>query len=240
MDCPGLSILVHAPSKAGKSYLADTAPGPRLFLDSEGNSRFLRSRKVVWENTFQPPPEYDGTWDTCIVFVRDFTALTQAYQWLGAGKHQFRSVIIDSLTDVQQRCVDMIAGVEAMRIQDYGELARKVSSQVRQYRDLLVHPTNPLDCVVYTCMTKVSQEGTHYPYVQGQLATTLPYYVDLVTYLKAQYEEDGTSKRYLLTKPRIGFEAGDRTDFFPAVIENPRIDEMLESFCKELTQYQGE
>lgn len=103
---------------------------------------------------------------------------------------------------------------------------------VRQYRDLLVHPSQPLDCIVYTCMTKQNQDGTQYPYVVGQLATTLPYFVDIVAYLKAQADEEGHTKRFLLTKPRLGFEAGDRTDFFDPIIEDPRIDTMLEEFCK--------
>lgn len=236
MDCPGLSFLIHGPSKSGKSWLANTAPGPRLVLDAEGNTRFLRGRKTEWKNTFEPPPADDGTWDTCVVYIRDFTTLSHVYQWLSAGKHPFRSIILDSLTEVQQKCVDMIAGVEAMRIQDYGELARKVSSLVRQYRDLLVHPTNPLDAVVYTAQTKQNQDGKWFPFVQGQLATSLPYYVDLVGYLKAEIKEEDGFTNYLLTKPHIAFEAGDRTGIFPQYITNPNIADMLESFCKEINQ----
>lgn len=236
LSCPGLSLLIHGPSKAGKSYLANTAPGPRLILDSEGNTRFLQGKKIEWKNAHAPPPEYDGSWDFCIVYVRDFGVLSSVYQWLGAGKHSFRSVIIDSLSETQQRCIDAIAGDEQMKLQQWGELARKVSALVRQYRDLLVHATNPLDAVVYTAMTKANQEGKWSPYVQGQLATSLPYYVDLVGYLKAEITDDGEFQNHLLTKPHIAYDAGDRTGFFPQIITNPNITEMLNEFCAEMNK----
>lgn len=234
LACPGLSFLIHGPSKAGKSYLANTAPGPRLILDSEGNTRFLPGKKTEWKNTHQPPPEYDGTWDICIVYVRDYGVLSAVYQWLGAGKHPFRSVIIDSLSETQQRCIDAIAGDEQMKIQQWGELARKVSALVRQYRDLLVHPTNPLDAVVYTAMTKANTDGKWSPYVQGQLATSLPYYLDVVGYLKAEINEEGEFKNHLLTKPHIAFDAGDRTGVFPQYITNPNLEHMLDQFCEKV------
>lgn len=233
MDCPGLSFLLHGPSKAGKSFLANTAPGPRLILDAEGNTRFLKGKKTEWKNTFEPPPVHDGTWDTCIVYVRDFTTISHVFQWLNAGKHPFRSIVIDSLSEVQQRCVDMLAGSEQMKLQQWGELSRKVSELVRQYRDLLVHPSNPIDCVVYTAMTKQNQDGKWFPYVQGQLAVSLPYYVDIIGYLKAEIREDEGFTNFLLTKPHIAYEAGDRTGVFDPVVTNPNIADLLDEFCKE-------
>jgi AAA domain-containing protein len=226
----GICFLIHGPSKAGKSYLGDSAPGPRLILDAEGGTRFLKSKKTFWEPT-QPPPEYDGSWETCITYVRDFQTLSYAYQWLAAGKHPFKSVIIDSLSEAQQRCVDAIAGAEAMQLRDWGELYRKVAQVARQFRDLLVHPTAPLDAVVLLAMTKQGQDGKFYPYVQGQLATALPYFVDVVGFLKAQISEEGEFTNFLLTKPHIQYEAGDRTGVYPQVITNPRIDQMIDQFC---------
>lgn len=231
----GISFLVHGPSKSGKSFLGDTTPGPRLFIDAEGNTRFLRSKKIFWDPA-GPPPEYDGSWETCIVLIRDFGNLSQVYQWLASGKHPFRSVVIDSISEVQQRCVDSIAGTDAMKIQDWGELSRRVSALVRSYRDLLVHPTNPLDAIVFTAMTKQGQDGKWYPYVQGQLATSLPYYIDVIGYLKAQTEEDGAFTNFLLTKAHLSYEAGDRTGIYPTIITNPRIDEMVDLFCNSNNQ----
>lgn len=230
-DNCGISFLVHGPSKAGKSFLGDSAPGPRLFLDAEGNTRFLRSKKIKWDPTTGGPPEYDGSWETCVVRIRDFGTLSYAYQWLAAGHHPFRSIILDSISEVQQRCIDAIAGTDPMKTQNWGELLRKMSALVRQYRDLLDHPVNPVDCVILTAMTKVDQNGKSFPFVQGQLATSLPYYIDVIGYLSAQITEDNQFVNYLLTKPHPLYEAGDRVGIYERVITSPRIDIMYNQFC---------
>lgn len=228
-DC-GLSVLVHGPSKSGKTHFADTAPGPRLFLDAEGNTRWLKSKKTLWDPR-NPPPEDDGTWDLCVVRVREFSTMATTFQWLAAGKHPFKTVALDSISELQQRCVDAIRGDEAMRIQDYGELFRKVSQLVRSYRDLLDHPTNPLTCVVITAMTKQDASGVWHPYVQGQLATALPYYIDLIAYLHAEYSQAGEFSNKLLTKPHQFYEAGDRSGILPNVIEMPNLTQMVDQIC---------
>src|SRR5688572_5136732 len=71
-----LSVLVHGHSKVGKTTFAATAPYPRLLLDVEAASRFLPVVKTVWDPSQGPPPAADGTWDTCIVYVRDYNTVT--------------------------------------------------------------------------------------------------------------------------------------------------------------------
>lgn len=231
-DAPncGISFLIHGPSKAGKSWLGDTAPAPRLILDAEGGTRFLASKRIVW-NPSGPPPEADGTWDTCITYIRDFSTLAHVYQWLASGKHSFKSVVLDSVSEAQQRCIDAVAGTEAMKIQDWGELLRKMSGLVRSYRDLLIHPTNPIQAVVLIAMTK-EVNGKHTPYVQGQLATSLPYYIDVVGFLRSATDESGETSRFLLVQSHPNYDAGDRTGVFPAVLTNPNITEMVNAVCE--------
>jgi hypothetical protein len=84
-----LSILIHADSKVGKTTLAATAPPPLLILDAEGGSKFLPIRKHVWDPKAGGPPAHDGTWDACVVIVRDFETIRMVYQWLQSGQHQF-------------------------------------------------------------------------------------------------------------------------------------------------------
>lgn len=234
----GVSYLIHGPSKSGKTYLSDTAPAPRLLLDSEGNSRFLRSKKTIWNPTQGPPPVVgkdiegnDKEWATCIAYIRDFSSLSYAYQWLASGKHPFKSVTIDSVSEAQQRCVDSITGTDQMKIQDWGTLLRQMSQLIRSYRDLLVHPTNPLQCVVFTAMTKVDKSGKSVPFVQGQLATSLPYYIDTIGYLKAQLNENNEFTNFLLTKPHDLYECGDRTGLYDQIITNPNLSDMVDLVC---------
>jgi hypothetical protein len=223
-DAPGVAFLIHGESKVGKTYLGATSPPPVLILDAEGGTRFLKHRKVKWDGKEAPPEPSD--WEVCIVTVRDFDQIRTVYQWLASGKHPFKSVVIDSLSETQQRCIDALAGTNQMAQQQWGELLRSMSSLVRQFRDLLNHPTNPLQAVVFLAMTRESQ-GRKIPYVQGQLSVTLPYYIDVVGYYYIQLDEQNQASRKLLTSAHALFEAGDRTGMLGIGVTDPSITTML-------------
>lgn len=225
----GLSILVHGPAKAGKTHFAETAPGPRLFIDAEGGTRFTPSRKIEWDPTGKDhPPVADGTWDTCVVYTRDFATMQYAYQWLASGQHPFRSVIVDSLSEIQQRCIDQLAGAGRMEQQLWGDLLRQMSDLVRKFRDLIIHPTHPLEAVVLVAMTRIDAKNRQIPLVQGQLKDTLPYYLDVTGYFYTEANpETGVLERKLLVSPQPMFEAGDRTGRLDPIVVGPNIEQML-------------
>jgi hypothetical protein len=226
----GISVIVHGPAKSGKSFLGDTTPGPRLILDAEMGSRFTPSKKKVWDPTKENPPVADGTWDTCIVYVRDYRAVLKAYEWLDSGKHPFRSVVLDSISEIQQRAVDALAGIQQPSQQDWGTLLRQVSDLVRRFRDLTTNPVRPLDAVLFVAMTRQGRDGdtTWRPHVQGSLATVLPYYTDIVGYLCLTPAADGTTVRRLFVGSVPGFETGERVGGrLGDCIDNPNVTEML-------------
>jgi AAA domain len=227
-DHYGINAIIYGPKGAGKSRLGDTTPAPRVVLDAEAGSRFTPSRKKRWDPVSERPPEADGTWDTALVTVRDFRAVQKAYEWLNSGQHPFRSVVIDSISEVQQRGVDDIAGTKQMQTQDWGQLLRIVSDLVRKFRDLISHPTNPLDAVVFIAMAR-QREGQWEPHVQGQLATTMPYYVDVVSYLAPVLNpETGEIIRRLFCGPFQGYMTGERVGgCLGPYIDNPTVTGML-------------
>jgi hypothetical protein len=175
-----LTVMVYGESKVGKSTFACTAPYPRLMLDVEGGHRFLPIQVKYWDPLREAPPVADGTWDTCVVTVRDYDTVLKAYAWLQSGQHQFRSLIIDSISELQVKCMDSIAGTEAMKMQQWGELLRHMGGLLRDLRDLTMHPTNPLEAVVLTAMAKADKDGRYRPYLQGQLAVQAPYFYDIL------------------------------------------------------------
>ena len=209
----GFSLLVHGKSKVGKSWLSDTAPGPRLVLDAEGGNgtTWTPSSKKIWNPTVEAPPAADGTWETCIVHVRQFMDVQRAYEWLNSGQHPFRSVTIDSVSETQQRGVDEIAGTAQMQTQNWGELLRRMSKLIRDFRDLVNHPTNPLAVVIFIAMTR-EVNGMQQPYVQGQLATILPYQVDVVGYLQRipDFNVPGKMDRFIMFQPDPAYSCGER------------------------------
>lgn len=181
-----LTMLIHGPSKSGKSTLAATAPYPRLMLDVEFGHKFLPINVKYWDPNTAEPPVADGTWDTCVVAVRNYTTVLKAYQYLQLGRHQFKSVIIDSISELQVKCVDQIAGTEQMKMQHWGELLRQMGALLRDLRDLTMHPTNQLEAVILTAMSKEGTDGRAKPYLQGQLATQAPYFFDTLGYLRVE------------------------------------------------------
>ncbi len=228
-----LFIAIHAEPKIGKTWLAATAPKPLLLLDAEGGSRFLRRyKRVTWDPARTPPPE-PGEWEICVVYVRDYEAVLKAYQWLASGKHPFRSVAIDTLTEVQKRCLDKLVGdaSHTPEQQDWGNLFRHMEETVRKLRDLAFHPTHPVECLVLTAHTHF-KDGKFRPLVKGQLELTLPGLPDVIGHLDTRVNEGGKIERRLTIQPVFpNLLVGDRTDVltrqYGPVITNPNLTEML-------------
>lgn len=224
----GLSLIVYGEPKSGKSWLGDTTPAPRLVLDAEGGSRFTPSTKTTWNPGASKPPEFDGTWETCLVPVHGYQSVKQAYDWLNSGQHPFRSVVIDSISETQQRAVDDIAGTNQMQTADWGTLLRTVSNLVRGYRDLITHPTHPLAAVMMIAMLDDTTMPKR-PLMQGKMKSFMPYYTDIVGYLGAYFREDGTPFRRLIIGNHPEYIAGERVGGrLGQYVDDPDVTRMIE------------
>jgi hypothetical protein len=222
-------MMLHGAAKVGKTRLADTGPAPRLVLDAENGNKWTDSRKVLWEPTREAPPQPDGTWDTTVVLVRSCDDLARASQWLQSGAHPFKTVTLDSVSELQQRCMDSMVGESSMDQQAWGELLRMLSVRLRGFRDLTMHPTNPLECVTFIAMSKMDKAGKVVPYVQGQLQAVLPYITDACVYLYT--DVDAATGQVVvrgLTSAHPQYEAGDRTGRLPAVMDAPTLPRIFE------------
>jgi AAA domain len=237
------SMLVHAAAKVGKSTLSATAPHPMLVLDAEGGWRFIRTagwrgqplRKYPggWNPLAAPPPRYDGTWDVCVVTVTSWQTMEKTLQSLTQQPHDFATVVLDSITEVQRRCKANIS-TTGMQIQDWGTLLTKMDACIRGFRDLTLLE-NSIECVVFIAESRVDN-GKMKPYMQGQIGVSLPYWVDICGYLNAQLEDDpndpnGASQR-VVRKLRIGshpqVEAGERVQgALPDTLDDPHITQMM-------------
>lgn len=211
-----LTIMVYGESKVGKSSFAVTAPYPRLMLDVEGGHRFLPINVKYWDPMTEEPPLADGTWDTVVVQVREYDVVMKTFQWLQSGKHQFKSLIIDSISELQVKCMDNIAGTEQMKMQQWGELLRHMGALLRDLRDLTMHPTQPLEAVVLTAMARKGQDGVYRPYLQGQLAIQAPYFYDILGAITVETEPNPDPMQSPLKVRRMyvertpEWEAGER------------------------------
>lgn len=236
-----LSLLVHAPSKVGKSTLGSTSPLPLVVFDVEGGWRFIREVgfrsgvplvKKVWDPSREAPPRHDGTWDVCVVTVTTWKTLTDGYAWLASGQHDFRSLVFDSVTEAQRKLKAQLRGLEQMRIQDWGDLLVQMDSLIRSMRDLVHVPRTSLRVVMFIAETEM-KDGKWRPAMQGQIGRAMPYWVDLVGYLYAEQvpDENGQSTRKVL-RLLIGqhpqFEAGERVQgLLGDVVTSPNVSQMM-------------
>lgn len=221
-----MSMLVHGPSKVGKSEILLTAPGPILYLDVEGQTRFLsrQADRMEWDMTTKISPK-PANWVR--VRISTYDQILTAYQILNTGQHPFRSVVIDSVSELQQRYVDKIAGSKQMETQNWGELLRGLALLVRQFRDLLEHPVTPLDFIGMTAMT-LEKSGKQIPMLQGKMATMLPYFLDVVGYYTPFVDTaNGINTRRLHLDPSPFFDAGSRVPFLTGFRDNPHIEQMM-------------
>lgn len=227
-----LTVLVHGPSKAGKSTLTSTAPGPRLLLDVEHGHKFLPNVSITyWDPKVGPPPAYDGTWDTVVVSIMTYADMEAAFKYLKLGQHEFKSVILDSISELQVRLIDQLVGTEQVKMQTWGVLLRSLGDMARGLRDLTMHPTNPLEAVVITSMSQVDQANVAHPYLQGQLKTQLPYLYDILGFIRVEEwpNPDPTQPPYKLRRMYIETtnfaEAGERVQGrLGAIVEQPDLN----------------
>lgn len=230
-----LHCVVHGGAKVGKTTFSVTAPKPLLLLDAEGGTKFLPLRKTFWDPQTSPPPVCDGSWDACVVSVNQWETLAYVEQWMRAGQHCFASMTVDSLSEIQRRCKRSLVGSEDMQQQHWGRLLTKIDDLVTELRDLTEHPTNPMSAVCFVTETKKKDEKWR-PYLQGQMADSLPYKVDVFGYLFVADLADPIDpaivhkQRQLLVGPDPNIEAGERVQGrLGHIVVEPNLCTMLDT-----------
>lgn len=224
-------ILVHGHAGVGKSTLGVSGPAPRLLMDSENSHRFIRQRKTFWKPMEEEPPQADGTWDLCVVRLKDWETTQQTYKWLNSGNHPFRSVSVDSISEIQVKAIEAINGRNAMKMQHWGVLLQNMGGLLRDLRDIVGDESSAIETMALISTSKLYGE-TLKPYLQGQIASQVPYLFDITGYLyvdQVANQETGLieEKRVLFTGTHPAFEAKSRVAELPQRLEDPTLEKML-------------
>jgi hypothetical protein len=216
-----MNILIYGESGVGKSILsasADAVPEmrPVLVIDIEGGTLSLT-------HTY---PEVH------VVRVKSWKELQLLYNELHAGNHNYRTIVIDSLTETQKFGMysimrDVIEkdderdpDIPSMR--EWGKNIEQTRRLVRGFRDLEMN-------TIFTALAKSDKDQrtgttTKKPYLSGKLADEVAAFLDIVVYyyVKNVQEEGNTvTKRLLLTTATDTLVAKDRSGKLPMVIESP-------------------
>jgi len=141
------------------------------------------------------------------VDIRTIEDLESLYQLLKSWKHDFESLIIDSLTEINEMIKEWIEKDtwRKMQIQDWGDLFKKIKWIIRWIKEL---PMN----VIIICQEKVITDGDWkiqaiIPMLNGKNATEIAYMMDIVAHTSI----DKDSKHRITTKPDTILETKDRT-----------------------------
>jgi hypothetical protein len=226
---PFLNILVYGDSGVGKTTLAgsaDEVPAmrPVLMVDMEGGTESLRHSYP----------------DVELVRVRNWEQMQILYDDLYSGKHNYKTVILDSLTEIQKfnmysimeelvgRKPEMDKDVPGMR--EWGKNLEQMRRMVRGFRDLDMH-------TIFTALAKEDKDDRTgvrktLPMLSGQLGPQVSAFMDIVVYYYIKEIGSGADKEYkrlLLTSSDGKITAKDRSGKLDMVVEAPTMTSLFAS-----------
>lgn len=199
-----INTLIYGASGTGKTVFAGSFPKPCIVDCEKG----WQSIKAV--HGFTP----------AVVPVKSKAELVAAYSELASGEHDFETVIIDSLTDLNQFIVNDVMDRNPTRRRDskdvpaqmdWMESGRVMEKMVYLFRDLPMH-------VVFIAGERTFGEGADsrtLPNVSPSLAEKLPHLVDVTLYSSVVTGEDGVREYVGQTIPAKGRSAKDRSNALP-------------------------
>jgi hypothetical protein len=202
-----------------------------LFIDVEGGTFSIRERYP----------------DVEVIRVETWDNMQQVYDALFAGDHEYNTVVLDSLTEIQkfsmydimeftvQKDPDRDPDVPSMR--EWGKNIEQIRKLVRAFRDLPMH-------TIFTALAKEDKDNKTgavktKPSLSGKLANEVAGFVDIVGYQYTKVMEDEL-RRFLLTATTDKFVAKDRSDKLPPTIEDPTMSSIYEFVFGEATMNEGE
>lgn len=190
-----LSVLMYGPAGAGKTTLSLTGPKPILFLDAETASRFIPRtyRKIKWNpQKDKQAPTADGSWDICVVSIKNWESADSVVKILGTHKHQFQTVVVDSVSEILVKAKDAIS-TSQFKIQDWGALGQNMGKFLRALRDITADENSSIRMLALLSATKEYNIGTDTkpvmqfrPLLEGSVKDTIQYLYDILAYIELE------------------------------------------------------
>ncbi len=212
-----INLLVYGNPGAGKTVLAGSADvvpelRPVLFLDVEGGTLSIRDRY----------PDVDVT------RLQSWADMQRVYDALYKGEHEYQTVVLDSLTEMQKFSMYNIMrdvmkehpdrDPEVPSIREWGKNIEQIRKLVRAFRDL---PMN----TIFTALAATDKDNktgavVTRPSLSGKLAMEVGGFVDIMLYMTTKVV-DGEHLRLLQSLGTDSVIAKDRSDNLPDVVTNP-------------------
>jgi phage nucleotide-binding protein len=223
-----MNILVYGRSGIGKTCFAAQAQDHPLmknvlFADIEGGMMTVAARSDI-----DAVP---------IRSMDEFTQLVQAFKNNDPALEKYRTLVVDSFTELQRLNMDKICGQKQARIQDYGTSTTQLGDLVRVLRDMPIH-------VVLTALNREKKDGGEAgkiievaPSLTEQLGKTVMGAVDMVWYMwqpEPTKEGDLPPRKMLTTNSGIfcGKTRGVKfAEKIGPIVENPNLAELFNEYA---------
>lgn len=186
---PHISILVYGKAGSGKSVFASTFPNA-LVLDADNGHKQYQSH---FKHTY-------------VGAAQSLDALSKAVQQLEKGEFKFDTIIIDSLTNIENLAISRKKGIDPrnwsnnlyagkankLTYADWGDVSGSTVSMLTYLRQL------PVNLVVVTQVETKEDEGreVYKPNLVGKGSDEALHFADIVGFMEVQNDVNGTM-RYL-------------------------------------------
>lgn len=203
-----VKAVIYGASGAGKTSFAGGAKNA-IFASAEGGLLSIADKN----------PNY--------VDIRSLQDLNDLLAFLTKGGHGYETVIIDSITEINDIIKSEIEkkNGKQMQLQDWGNLQKKIVTILRGYRDLDMN-------VLFIAQEKEGAKDENgasqkiVPNLNGDMAERIAYFMDIVGYIfvektGAHKVITASSPRYL-TKDRTGLVSNDEEPNFQVWIDKVR------------------
>lgn len=214
------NMLVYGDSGVGKTVLAGSSfavpeMSPVIFLDIEGGTLSLKSKY----------PEVEK------VRISSWAHLSAVFNDLKANPNKYKTVVLDSVSELQQLGMDEIMyravkkaeeegderDPDLPSIGEHGKSNERMKKVIRHFRDL---PMN----TIFTALERidVDKKGRKHikPLLSPKLSDQITGWLDVVVYMYKK-EIDGEIKRVLCTEATDEVTAKDRSDNLPPYLPDP-------------------
>lgn len=193
-----LKMVVYGNSGVGKTTFAATAP-KALILSAEAGLLSIADK------------------DVDVISINSWKDLQEAFEYLKNGKHEYQTVVLDSLTELQKKHQDYLlqsSGHERLSMQSWGDNIQAMRKTCRAFRDL------PMNVILISLVSSESGEdgsggGKSLALNGKSLPNEVMGFMDLVGYMvAAESKDDGgevKTKRAIRFQPTETIMAKDRS-----------------------------